>query len=108
MCGSPNQGPSFGMPDFGDGYELGLGATLGCDASDGSGYVVGDHGVYACPVGQDGGTLLTGTRGFRAAEVEVYQVVLSPEQQVALDAVLAAALLEDEVTPTFLLGEDDY
>jgi hypothetical protein len=64
--------------------ELGLGATLGRDADDGSVTHIGLHGVYMCPVGQDGGTVLIGphdgdTGGFQTAEIEVYRVHHEPE-----------------------------
>ena len=68
MHGIAAKGPSFGHG------ELDLGATLGRDAGDGSRTDVGGNSVHECPAGQDGRSLLTGARRFRAAEVEVYRV----------------------------------
>jgi hypothetical protein len=67
-------GKTNGAPRFGW-QELELGPTLGRDAGDHSCTAVGRYGVYECPVGQNGRTLLTGASQFRAAEVEVYRVV---------------------------------
>ena len=79
LTGAENGWAMYGVaewgPSFGGGFELLLGATLGRDAGDGSGIHVGSRGVYECPAGQDGTTLLTGAEKFRAAEVEVYRVV---------------------------------
>jgi hypothetical protein len=68
MYGETDWGPSFGCG------ELFLGPTLAGVAGDGSYTNVGRGGVYECPAGQDGKTLLTGAGLFRAAEVEVYRV----------------------------------
>ena len=66
-----SRGPRFGW----NGWELTLGTTLGRDAGDGSRTDVRGNSVHECPAGQDGRSLLTGARRFRAAEVEVYRVV---------------------------------
>jgi hypothetical protein len=79
-----NGGLGFGLGGTPLRAELGLGATLGRDADDGSVTHIGLHGVYMCPVGQDGGTVLIGphdgdTGGFQTAEIEVYRVHHEPE-----------------------------
>ena len=72
MLGRAHLGPCFG----GSG-ELCLGSNVGKNLlanQDGTGVNIGFYGVYACPLGQDGTTFLTGANWFQAAEVEVYRV----------------------------------
>jgi hypothetical protein len=83
---------NFGCgPYFGSDGDLRLGATLGRDAGDGSRTHVGRFGVYRCPVGQDGATLLTGAGKFRASEVEVYRVETAAARRARLAVEVAKA-----------------
>jgi hypothetical protein len=73
LSGVTGWGPWFGAaPNRGWGSELGLGATLGRDAGDGSRTGIGS--IYQRPEGLNGSSLLTGAKEFRTAEVEVYRV----------------------------------